>query len=103
MHPVWVGIAEVTRGPTCVLEFSDNFSGAFAWWAAQAMDGDDFRRRVEAACKHYDLILNEFQDVQPAIMLDHPADYLASLINEAKHNANYVLYGTFHTYTRHDA
>ena len=103
MHPVWVGIAKLTRGPNCVFEFSDTYAGAFVWWAAQAMDGDDFKRRVETACKHYGVILYEFQAVQPAIMLDHTADDLADLINEAKQNANYVLYGTFHTYTHHDA
>jgi hypothetical protein len=101
MGHVWIGMAEVSIGPHCILELSG--AGAFVWCATQANGESMFIQKAEEMLTHYGLIPVGFENVRCVDDLTGISEDLAEIVMRAGENPDYVLYGTFQTFNHHTA
>lgn len=101
MCDVWIGVAEVSKGERCELDFGG--VGAFVWWATQADSEETFLRKAKEAMKYYGLILLEVSEIRRYDEADDVSEDIHEIAERAMENENWTLFGTFHTYRRHNA
>ena len=101
MGDVWIGITEVSKGEGSELDFGG--VGAFVWWATQADSEETFLRKVTEALKYHRLILLEVSEIRPYDETDDVSEDIHEIAMRAMENEDWALFGTFHTYRRHDA
>jgi hypothetical protein len=99
MDGVWVGLAEVSIGPTCTLDLTG--AGAFVWCATQASNKKEFVNKVGKMLASYGLNLIEYGEIGLAIDIPEPAGDLFEIATRAAQDPTYILYGTFHSYAHH--
>ncbi len=98
---VWIGLAEVTIGENCDLDLEG--ASSFTWCATQAWDKENFSKKIEGMLVFYGLHLVDLERVCRFNDFDDPSEELAEMAGRAAENADFALYGTFHTYPHHTA
>jgi hypothetical protein len=98
---VWIGLTEVSKGEGCEIDFHG--VGAFIWWATQADSREAFLRKLDAALKYYRLVLLEVSNIGCRDETSNIPEEIQELVERAMENENWVLFGTFHSYSRHNA
>jgi hypothetical protein len=101
MADVWAGLTEVSKDEGCELDFSG--VAAFVWWAAQAESAESFVGKVKGALTHYKLVLIELGEVRRFEETDDVSEELHEMVDRARQNENWVLFGTFYIYPHHAA
>lgn len=101
MPDVLVGLTEVSKGEGCDLEFSG--AAAFVWWATQADSEEMFLRKLSGVLDKYRLVLNETTEIRPFKDTDDVSDEFFEMVEQARQNESWVIFGTFYTYPHHTA
>ena len=101
MAAVWLGLAEVSIGPGCVLDLDG--AGAFVWWATQADCKETFVRKVDATLKDYGLVPVGYENIEAVLNPMDLIEELFEIATRAEESPDYVLYGTFHVFDHHNA
>jgi hypothetical protein len=101
MADVWVGLTEVAKSDGCELDFSG--AAAFVWWATQAESEGDFAGKLNDALKHYKLVMIELGKVRRFEETDDVSEELHEIVDRARQDENWVLFGTFYVYPHHTA
>ncbi|MGC2301128.1 MAG: hypothetical protein WA476_20155 [Acidobacteriaceae bacterium] len=98
---VWVGMTEVSKGQGCELDFHG--VAAFVWWATQADSEESFLRKLKNALEYYKLVLLDLKEIRRFQDTDDVSEEFVEMVERARKNEDWVLFGTFHTYPHHQA
>jgi hypothetical protein len=101
MSDVWVGLTEVSKSEGCELDF--NGAAAFVWWATQADSEEGFVSKLSDALKHYKLVLRELSEMRRFEDANTVSEELRDMVDRARQDANWVLFGTFFIYPHYAA
>ncbi len=101
MDDVWIGLTEVSKGEGCELDLSG--AGAFVWWATQADSEESFVRKLKGALEHYKLVLLDATEIRKVGEPGEAPEELWEIVERARENESWTLFGTFHMYRHHNA
>ncbi len=104
MRELWIGLVEVRKRPDS--EFLEGKKGAFTNVITWASTAQEFREKADKLAESLKLFVVDVEDVEPLSERQRKFAIdaeLEDIADEARQNAEAILYATFHTYPRDDA
>ena len=98
---VWIGMVEVRQLPSANPKIKLQNKGAFTWVASWATDPQSYQAKVSEVMEDYGLFVVEVEHVMPNGEADGAgfgSAELVELVENARQNENFCIFGTFHNY-----